>query len=356
MKGEARLEEVAADRGVVCAPAGALHSPSGGGAYGPYRRRAHARRGGPTSRDPRNPVWACIAEALDPTTCDGVPGVPPVEPCPPEGCGAVGTVPEEPWVDQAALMAAEGAASEAVADIVAEEGPDAVDSTAAYLAALGAAREAAREAGADEGAAEALAETAAIGAVAREAAYDAIAGDEGSGAVDGATAYLAALGDAREAGASQETAPTVAGHASASRSDEEAPDGEEDESSGDETGASRDQVAQDEESSDAGIVASEDEASSAESGTFTAAEEGPFEAVATVLPASESASPVVVGVGALLLVAGIVVLLIRRRLALQDSHEPEERPGEEDASEEPSTVRPLPHRSVRQRLTFARIL
>ena len=139
----------------------------------------------------------------------------------------------------------------------------------------------------------------------------------------------------------------MAGHASASRSDEEAPDGEEDESSGDETGASRDQVAQDEESSDAGIVASEDEASSAESGTFTAAEEEPFEAVATVLPASESASPVVLGVGALLLVAGIVVLLRRRRLALQDSHEPEERPGEEDASEEPSTVRPLPHRSVR---------
>lgn len=45
-------------------------------------------------------------------------------------------------MDQAALMAAEGAASEAVADIVAEERPDAVDSTAASLAALGAAREA----------------------------------------------------------------------------------------------------------------------------------------------------------------------------------------------------------------------
>jgi hypothetical protein len=301
----------------------------------------------PPAAIPVTPYEACIAEALDPTMCDGVPSVPPVEPCPPEGCGAVGTVPEEQRVDQAALMAAEGAASEAVADIVAEEGPDAVDSTAAYLAALGAAREAAREAGADEGAAEALAETAATGAVAREAASDAIAGDEGSGAVDGATAYLAALGAAREAGASQETAPTVAGRASASRSDEEAPDGEEAESFGDETGASRDQVAQDEESSDAGIVASEDEASSAESGTFTAAEEEPFEAIATALPASESASPVVLGVGALLLVAGIVVLLIRRRLALQGSHEPEERPGEEDASEKSSTVRPLPHRSVR---------
>ena len=62
---------------------------------------------------------------------------------PPEGCGAIGTVPEEPQVNQAALMAAEGAASEAVADLVAEEGSDAVDSTAAYMAALGAAREAA---------------------------------------------------------------------------------------------------------------------------------------------------------------------------------------------------------------------
>jgi hypothetical protein len=94
----------------------------------------------PPAAIPVTPYEACIAEALDPTMCDGVPSVPPVEPCPPEGCGAVGTVPEEQRVDQAALMAAEGAASEAVADIVAEEGPDAVDSTAAYLAALGAAR------------------------------------------------------------------------------------------------------------------------------------------------------------------------------------------------------------------------
>jgi hypothetical protein len=300
----------------------------------------------PSSAIPVTPYEACIAEALDPTTCEGVPVTPPLEPCPPEGCGAVGTVPEEPHVNRAALMAAEGAASEAVADIIAEEGSDAVDSTAAYMAALGAAREAAREAGADEGTAEALAETAAIGAVAREAASDAIAGHEGSGAVDGAAAYLTALGANREAGASEESTPIAAGRAAATHSDEEAPDGEVAGSSEDETGASRDQVAEDEEASDAGSAASEDEASS-EGGASTAVEEEPFEAVATALPAAESAPPVVLGVGALLVVAGIVGLLIRRRLALQGSHEPEERSGEEEASGEPSTVRRLPHRSVR---------
>ena len=93
----------------------------------------------PPLATPATPYEACIAEALDSTTCDGVPVTTPVEPCPPEGCEAVGTVPEEPQVNQAALMAAEGAASEAVADIVAEEGPDAVDSTTAYIVALGAA-------------------------------------------------------------------------------------------------------------------------------------------------------------------------------------------------------------------------
>jgi hypothetical protein len=300
----------------------------------------------PPSATPVTPYEACIAEALDPTTCEGVPVTPPLEPCPPEGCGAVGTVPEEPQVNRAALMAAEGAASEAVADIIAEEGSDAVDSTAAYMAALGAAREAAREAGADEGTAEALAETAAIGAVAREAASNAIAGHEGSGAVDGAAAYLTALGANREAGASEESAPIAAGRAAATRSDEEAPNGEVAGSSEDEIGASRDQVAEDEEPSDAGSAASEDEASSG-GGASTAVEEDPFEAVATALPAAESAPPVVLGVGALLVVAGIVGLLIRRRLALQGSHRPEERSGEEDAFEEPSTVRRPPHRSVR---------
>jgi hypothetical protein len=301
----------------------------------------------PPSAIPVTPYEACIAEALDSTTCEGVPVTPPLKPCPPEGCGAVGTtVPEEPHVNRAALMAAEGAASEAVADIIAEEGSDAVDSTAAYMAALGAAREAAREAGADEGTAEALAETAAIGAVAREAASDAIAGHEGSGAVDGAAAYLTALGANREAGASEEGAPIAAGRAAATHSDEEAPDGEVAGSSEDEAGASRDQVAEDEEASDAGSAASEDEASS-EGGVSTAVEEEPFEAVATALPTAESAPPVVLGVGALLVVAGTVGLLIRRRLALQGSREPEERSGEEAASGEPSTVRRLPHRSVR---------
>ena len=302
----------------------------------------------PPPATPVTPYEACIAEALDPTTCDGVPVTPPIEPCPLEGCEVVDAIPEEPQVSQAALMAAEGAASEAVADIIAEEGADAVDSTAAYLAALRAAREAAREAGVDEGTAEALAETAAIGAVAREAASDAAAGDGGSGAVDGAAAYLAALGAAREAGASEESAPIAAGRAVATRSDEEAPDGEEAGSAGDETGASTGQVPKDEEYSDAGSTASNDEASSAEGGASPTGEEEPFEAAATALPATESASPVVLGTGALLLAAGIVGLLVRRRLALQGSHEPEEQPGEEKASEEPSsTVRRLPQRSVR---------
>ncbi len=137
------------------------------------------------------------------------------------------------------------------------------------------------------------------------------------------------------------------GHAVATRSGEVAPDGEEAGSSGDETSASREQVAEDEESSDAGSAASEDEASSAEGGASTAGEEEPFEAVATALPAAEDASPVVLGAGALLAVAGIVGLLIRRRLALQGSPEPEQQSGEEEASEEPSAVRRLPHRSVR---------
>jgi hypothetical protein len=298
---------------------------------------------------PATPYEACLAEASDPTTCDGVPVTPPVEPCPPEGCGAVGTVPEEPQVNQAALMAAEGAASEAVADIVAEEGPDAVDSTAAYMAALGAAREAAKEAGVDEGAAETLAENAAIGAVAREAASDATAGgDEGSGAVDGAVAFLDALGAAREVDASEESTPIVAGRAAVTRSDEESPDGEEAGSSGGETGASRDQATEnEEESSDASNAASEDEASSVEDDASTAEEEEPFEAVATAVPASKSTSPMVLGVGALLLVVGIVGLLLRRRLALQGSHESEEQPGEEEDSGESSTVRRLPQRSVR---------
>jgi hypothetical protein len=252
-------------------------------------------------------------------------------------------------------MAAEEAASEAVADLVAEEGPGAVDSAAAYIAGLGAAREAARGVGADEETAEALAETAAIGAVAREAASDAAAGDEGSGSVDGTAAYLAALGAAREVGASEESAPIAAGRAVTTRFDEEAPDSEEAGSSGEETGASRDQAAKDEESSEAGGSSSgEEEASSAGSATpaedeaSAAGEEEPFEAVATALPATQSASPVVLGAGALLVVAGIVGLLIRRRGALHGSHEPEEQQHEEgEASEEPSTVRRLPQRSVR---------
>jgi hypothetical protein len=291
---------------------------------------------------------ACIAEALDPTTCDGVPVTPPAEPCPVDGCGAIGTAPEEPQVNQAALMAAEDAASEAVADLVAEEGPDAVDSAAAHMMALGAAREAARETGVDEGTAEALAETAAIGAVAREAASDAMAGDKGSGAVDGAAAYLDALGGVvRGAGASEESAPTASDRAAATRLDGETPEGEEAGIARDETGDSKDEVASDEEPSDAGSELSEDEASSAEGGTSTAGEEKPFEAVATALPKTESVSPVVLGGGALLLVAGVFGLLIRRRLALQGSHEPEQQSGEEEVAEEPSAVRRLPHRSVR---------
>jgi hypothetical protein len=296
----------------------------------------------PPPAAPVTPYEACIAEALDPTTCDGVPVTPPIEPCPPEGCEAVDTMPEEPQVNQAALMAAEEAASEAVADVLAED-PGAVDSTAAYIAALGAAREAAREVGADEDTAEALAETAAIGAVAREAASDAAAGDEGAGVVDGTAAYLAALGAARESGVSEERVPIAAGRAVATRSDEEAG------SSGDETGASRDQAAEDEESSDnSSAASSKDEASSAEGGASLAGEEEPFEAVSTALPTAESASPPVLGAGALLVVAGIVGLLIRRRLALHGSHEPEEQqPEEGEASEEHSTVRRLPQRSVR---------
>jgi hypothetical protein len=291
---------------------------------------------------------ACIAEALDPTTCDGVPVTPPAEPCPVDGCGTIGTAPEEPQVNQAALMAAEDAASEAVADLVAEKGPDAVDSAAAYMMALGAAREAARETGVDEGTAEALAETAAIGAVAREAASDAMAGDKGSGAVDGAAAYLDALGGVvRGAGASEESAPIASDRAAATRFDGETPEGEEAGIARDETGDSGDQVASDEEPSDAGSELSEDEASSTEGGTSTAGEEEPFEAVATALPTTESASPVVLGGGALLLVAGVIGLLIRRRLALQGSHEPEQQSGEEEVAEEPSAVRRLPHRSVR---------
>jgi hypothetical protein len=294
------------------------------------------------------PYEACIAEALDSTTCDGAPVMPPAEPCLAEGCGAIDTVPEEPQVNQAALMAAEDAASEAVADLVAEGGPDAVDSAAAYMTALGAAREAARETGVDEGTAEALAETAAIGAVAREAASDAIAGDEGSGAVDGAAAYLDALGGVvGEAGASEESASIAPGRAAATRFDEETPGSEEAGIAGDGTGDYRNKVASAEEPSDAGIEASEDEASSAEGGVSTAGEEEPFEAVATALPAAEDASPVVLGAGALLAVAGIVGLLIRRRLALQGSRELEQQSGEEEASEEPSAVRRLPHRSVR---------
>jgi hypothetical protein len=297
---------------------------------------------------PATSYEACIAEALDPTTCDGVPVTPPAEPCPVDGCGAIGTAPEEPQVNQAALMAAEDAASEAVADLVAEKGPDALDSAAAYMMALGAAREAARETGVDEGTAEALAETAAIGAVAREAASDAIGGDKGSGAVDGAAAYLDALGGVvRKAGASEESAPIASDRAAATRFDGETPEGEEAGIARDETGDSGDQVASDEEPSDAGSELSEDEASSAEGGTSTAGEEEPFEAVATALPTTESASPVVLGGGALLLVAGVIGLLIRRRLALQGSHEPEQQSGEEEVAEEPSAVRRLPHRSVR---------
>lgn len=293
----------------------------------------------PTPVAPVTSYEACVAEALDPTTCDGVPVVPPVESCPLEGCEVI-DVPEEPQVNQAALMAAEEAASEAVADVVAEE-PGVVDGTAAYIAALGAAREAARGAGADEETAEALAETAAVGAVAREAASDAASGDEGYGAVDGTAAYLAAIGAAREAGVSEESAPIAVGRAAAIRSDEEASNSEGAGSSGDETGASGDQTAKDEDSSDTGSAASaKDEAS-------TAGEEEPFEAVSTALPTAESASPLGLGAGAVLVVAGIVGLLIRRRLALQGSHEPEQQPGEEEASEGPSTVRRLPQRSVR---------
>ena len=301
----------------------------------------------PTPVAPVTSYEACVAEALDPTTCDGVPVVPPVESCPLEGCEVIDTVPEEPQVNQAALMAAEEAASEAVADVVAEE-PGVVDGTAAYIAALGAAREAARGAGADEETAEALAETAAVGAVAREAASDAASGDEGYGAVDGTAAYLAAIGAAREAGVSEESAPIAVGRAAAIRSDEEASNSEGAGSSGDETGASGDQTAKDEDSSDTGSAASaKDEASSAEGEASTAGEEEPFEAVSTALPTAEIASPLGLGAGAVLVVAGIVGLLIRRRLALQGSHEPEQQPGEEEASEEPSTVRRLPQRSVR---------
>jgi hypothetical protein len=109
------------------------------------------------------------------------------------------------------------------------------------------------------------------------------------------------------------------------------------------------QVAVDEESSGAGSTASsKDGASSAEGEPSTAGEEEPFEAVSKALPTAESASPPVLGAGVLLVVAGIVGLLIRRRLALHGSHEPEEQqPGEEEASEEHSTVRRLPQRSVR---------
>ncbi len=140
----------------------------------------------------------------------------------------------------------------------------------------------------------------------------------------------------------------ASGRAVATRSGEEAPDGEEAGSSGDETSASREQVAEDEESSDAGSAASEDEASSAEGAAYTpTTEEEPFEAVATALPATKSASPVVLGVGALLLIAGIVGLLIRRGLTPQSSYMPEQQHGEEEASEEPSTVRRLTQRSVR---------
>lgn len=306
---------------------------------------------------PATAYEACLAEVLDPSMCGGVPVTPPLEGCPPgESCEISGTVPVEPQVNQAALMAAEEAAAEAVADAVAEEGPGAVDSAAAYLAALGAAREAAREVGADEGTAEAAAETAAIGAIAREAASEA-AGDEGSGAVDGAAAYLAALGAAREADASEESAPTTVGRAVVTSSDE-IPESEEAGSSKSETGASEDKAAKDDEtSSGAGNATSsaEDEASSISAtptegeASSSGEEEVPFEAVATALPAAEDgASRLVLGAGVLLLVAGIVGLLVRRGLAMQGSRELDQQAEEEEATEEEAArVRRLPQRSLR---------
>src|SRR5215210_13892 len=83
---------------------------------------------------PTTPYDACVAEALDPLVCGGVPDTPPLDSCSSEGgCEIVGAVPDQELA-QAAFMAAEEAAADAVADIAAEEGSDVVDSTAAaYL-------------------------------------------------------------------------------------------------------------------------------------------------------------------------------------------------------------------------------
>jgi hypothetical protein len=285
---------------------------------------------------PTTPYEACIAETSNPVACEGVPGTPPLDGCSPggeslENCEVVGVVPE-PEVNQAALMAAEEAAADAVADTVAEEGSGVVDDAAAYIAALGAAREAAREAGADEATAEAVAETAAIGAVAREAASEAAEG-EGSGAVDGAAAYIAALGAVREAGTAEESAPIAADRAVAALSDEAG--SSEDEASYMGNAASAEE---DEESSES--------ATPTEGETSPSGEEASLEVLTTALPVANGASSLLVlGAGALLVAAGIVGLLIRRRLALQRSRKPEQ--AEEDTSEQAVSGQRLPQRSIR---------
>ena len=250
---------------------------------------------------PTTPYDACVVEALDPVVCGGVPDMPPLDGCSSEGdCEIVGAVPDQE-IAQAAMMAAEEAAADAVADTAAEEGSDVVDSTAAYLAALGA---------------------------------------------------------AREAGATEESTPIAAGRAVGALSNE-ALESEEAGKSEDGTGASKGRAssgkapaAKDETSPDENAAPTDDESPSGRSATSTESEASPTEKevsvedVATVLPVADGASILVLVAGALLVAAGIVGLLIRRRLALREPHQPEQA-GDADASEAALQQQRLPQRSIR---------
>jgi hypothetical protein len=260
---------------------------------------------------------ACLAQALDPTSCRGVSEIPAYD-CStgvesaqrPELCEGSGTQ-DLPTVQLAALIAA----TDAVADAAADSSSGTVAPPAAYAAALDAAKEAAREAGAGEETAgtvaEAAAQIAAMGSLGEEAAEEATA-EDGSSAVDGAAAYMAALAAARDAGAEEEAAPTAAARAGANLSDK-APESGEAGTSGDETSVSENRASP---AKNEVATAAEDEAPD-EGEAAPANGYGAGNSATDVGPAMGGIPPLVFEGGALLVTVGVVGLLVlRRRLVL----------------------------------------
>jgi colicin import membrane protein len=264
---------------------------------------------------PATTADACPAQALDPTSCQGLPETPPYD-CStgvesaqgPELCES-GSTQDLQTVELAALMAA----TDAVADAAANSSSGTVAPPAAYAAALDAAKEAAREAGAGEETAgtvaEAAAQIAAMGSLGEEAAEEATA-EDGSSAVDGAAAYLAALSAAREAGAEEEPAPTAAVRAGAT---DKAPESGEAGTSGDQTSVSENRASP---AKAEVATAAEDEAP--DRGEATPANDyGAGKVAADVGPSVQGIPPLVFEGGALLVTVGVVGLLVlRRRLVL----------------------------------------